>query len=420
MNRVLRLSLGFVVFATGLFLPVAGRAQTLLRDGDLVAICGDSITQQRLYSVYLEAYFLACQPAADLQAVQLGWGGEKMGGLNSRFESNVAPFKPTVATTCYGMNDGRYAPATEEVLKEYRAATTNAVRKFKQAGVREIVIGSPGVVDPAGFKRGGIDAAGYNRTLAALAGVAREVAVAEGVRFADVHETMMVAMTNAKAALGVGHLLARDGVHPGANGHLPMAYAFLKALGCTGEIGRIEYDFAADRAAVDSAQRVVEAKAGRLTIESTRYPFCFSGRTGDRDLLAMLNHLPFDAELNRYLLVVKNAPPTTKVSWGDESRQFNAAQLAAGVNLAAEFRRNPFAEPFDRVIAAVQAQQDFEVPGIKGMLYSLPEWRKALPEKSGLFDELKDSVLQKDEALRKAARAAVTPVRHELVIEAVR
>lgn len=343
-----------------------------------------------------------------------------MGGLNSRFESNLVPFAPTVATTCYGMNDGRYAPITDEVLTEYRAATLAAVKKFKQAGVREIIVGAPGVVDPAGFKRPNIDAAGYNQTLAALAGAAREVAAAEGVRFADVHAAMMAAMTRVKTAQGDGYVMARDGVHPQPNGHLPMAYAFLKALGCEGEIGRITYDFASGSAETDAAQRLVSAQNGRLMLESKRYPFCFTGRTGDRDLLTMLGSLPFDEELNRYVLVVKNAPARARVTWGGESREYLAAQLAAGVNLAADFRQNPFAASFDQVVGAVQAQQDFEVVGIKGMLTSLPEWKKALPEKLALLEELRESVTEKDGALRAAARATVKPVRHELTIEAAR
>jgi len=36
--------------------------------------------------------------------------------------NDVLPFKPTVATTCYGMNDGGYAASTPEVLRVYREA----------------------------------------------------------------------------------------------------------------------------------------------------------------------------------------------------------------------------------------------------------------------------------------------------------
>ena len=416
MKRWLRYYFGLGALALSLCpAPAAG-----LQDGDLVVIGGDSITQQRIYSVFMEAYLLACQPASDLQALQLGWGGEKAGGFNARIESDALPFKPAVVTTCYGMNDGRYEAATEAVIAEYRGATTATVRKLKKAGVRLIVVGSPGVVDPAGFKRPKIDAPTYNRTLAVLRDVAREVAEVEGVGFADVHAEMMTAMTKAQDKFGASHVLARDGVHPQANGHLPMAAAFLKALGCDGDIGRITYDFSSDKAEADEAQRLVKAERGHLTVESRRYPFCFVGAAGEPATVAMLECLPFNAELNRYLLVVKNAPSRVRVTWGGTSRGYTAAELAAGVNLAEDFQKNPFSDRFAEVLTAVQAQQDFEVPGLKGMLHSMPEWRKALPEKPELIAALQDAVMEKDAALRRAARAAVTPVRHELMIEAAR
>ena len=40
----------------------------------------------------------------------------------------------------------------------------------------------------------------------------------------------------------------RDGVHPAANGHLIMAYAFLKGLGCDGNVGTITLDLAGNHA----------------------------------------------------------------------------------------------------------------------------------------------------------------------------
>src|SRR5882757_532963 len=76
-----------------------------LQAGDMVAICGDSITEQKQYSVFIEDYLLMCQPAPDLKAHQFGWSGEKADGFLGRMSAEVLPFAPTVATTCYGMND---------------------------------------------------------------------------------------------------------------------------------------------------------------------------------------------------------------------------------------------------------------------------------------------------------------------------
>ncbi len=82
-----------------------------LRPGDVVAICGDSITEQSLYSAFIEAYLLACQPVSDVRTHQFGLSGETSWEFVNRIESDVLPFRPTVATTCYGMNDGGYGPS---------------------------------------------------------------------------------------------------------------------------------------------------------------------------------------------------------------------------------------------------------------------------------------------------------------------
>ena len=64
----------------------AGRAAQL-QAGDTVAICGDSITEQKEYSVFTEDYLLMCQPVPDLKAHQFGWSGEKTDGLLRRMRT---------------------------------------------------------------------------------------------------------------------------------------------------------------------------------------------------------------------------------------------------------------------------------------------------------------------------------------------
>ena len=392
-------------------------AEPALRSGDLVAVIGDSITEQKLYSLYIEQYLLLCHPAENLMAMQFGWGGERASGLVSRVNNDVLAFKPTVATTCYGMNDGNYKPVEPATVDAYRRSMTEAVKKLKAGGVRVIVVGSPGVVDTKSFKRSGADADTYNQTLAALRDVAREVAAAEGVRFADVHAAMMDAMTKAKAARGADYLIAPDGVHPYGSGHLAMAYAFLKALGVDGDIGTLTVDYAAGTATGSPGQRVTGYSAGQLSVESTRYPYCFAGKEDGNDTRAMSAFVPFNDELNRYRLVVKNAPARTSVTWGGASKEFTAAQLAAGINLAAEFPDNPFAEPFAIATKVLQAQQAFETAGIKNMLNPLGRWRIDLPEGASHYDSLQKMIMTKSEAGRAASASAVKPVVHQITIK---
>src|SRR3954469_1511901 len=92
----------------------ADAKEALVHQGDKVAIIGDSITEQKQYSVFIEDYLLMCKPAPDLTTMQFGWSGETSWGFLARMQNDALYFHPSAATTCYGMNDGGYAPLTDE------------------------------------------------------------------------------------------------------------------------------------------------------------------------------------------------------------------------------------------------------------------------------------------------------------------
>lgn len=409
------------------FFFLTASAQSLcLKPGDRVAVCGDSITEQKRYSVFIEDYLLMCQPGgvANVQTMQFGIGGDTSWGFLSRFHQNTAPFNPTVLTTCFGMNDGAYSSfenLAQERKDRYRQSLEGIVANARAVGVREIILGSPGVVDTATFKRIAADV--YNDTLFQLGEIARDVARRNGVRFADVHGAMLSAMKKAKAKNGADFIVAGgDGVHPGANGHLVMAYAFLKALGCDGDIATITWDCAEKSAVASEGQQVVSATRDSLELESTRWPFCFfDGAGSPESARRMVGFVPFNEELNRYILVVKNAPaPRVKLSWGNQSREYAAAELAKGVNLAADFLDNPFCDAFGKVHAVVMDQQAYETDAVKVMINSLPAWKKHFPAEEQTVGRLEKMVLEKSESLLNASAAAPKPVRHTLKIEAAK
>ena len=389
-----------------------------LRPGDVVAICGDSITRQGLYSTFIETYLLACQQVKDVHAHQFGLNSERSWDFLTRIDSEVLPFKPTVATLCYGMNDGGYSSVDPRREASYRRATTEIVRKLKEAGVRLIVVGSPGAVDSSTFDKNFLtrmSAQEYNtETLAGLAKIARQVAAEQRVSYANVHGLFSEIMARAKAKYGAEyHVAGADGIHPAANGHLIIAYAFLKALGCDGDIGTINVDPAKQYATASEGHRVLSFTNGTIEIESTRYAFCFFGEPSDPDgTRGIVEFLPFNTELNRFRLVVNGASPM-KVTWGKASKTFSANELAKGVNLAAEFVDNPFSEPFKAVENAVRRQQEYETQGMKNIWHS----KEYLPEDQAALRKLADGVVTKARALEAAAHLAVKPVKHTLKVE---
>src|ERR1019366_2072294 len=94
------------------FCPLAAPkpSRPALRPHDRLAICGDSITEQKMYSRIMETYITVALPEMDVSTRQFGWSGEQAFGFLARMTNDVLRFAPTVATTCYGMNDHHYRP----------------------------------------------------------------------------------------------------------------------------------------------------------------------------------------------------------------------------------------------------------------------------------------------------------------------
>jgi lysophospholipase L1-like esterase len=416
-NRILFAALAALSMC-GAVTPV--RADDLLKPGDMMAVCGDSITEQKNYSVIVEDYLLMCQPVANMQVSQFGWGGETTWGFAPRMANDVLWSKPTVASVNYGMNDGGYGPVQEERLNNYKAKTLDIIKQFKAAGVRTIIITGPGAVDANAFRHGLKDSEVYNKTLAAFGDAAKQVALDNGVIFADMHGTMVAAMEKYKAQHPDKSFVGNDGIHPENVGHLVMAYTILKALGCSGDIGTITVDLAANKADATPGHKVLSIADGKVEIESTRYPFCMGNHPQDpAGQRAALSLVPFDEELNRFKLVVKSATAKKyRVTYGTETKEFDATELAAGINLTQAFLNSPFDTSFQKVDNLIHAQQDFETLLTKQWLHNQTVWSHDYPTATDAFKQLAESGKQSDQSLRTAVSAAVVPVKFTITIAA--
>ena len=117
---------------------------------------------------------------------------------------------------------------------------------------------------------------------------------------------------------------------------------------------------------------------------------------------------------------MKNPPAGAgklKVTWGSATKEFAAADLAKGINLAAEFLDNPFCEPFRKVEETIRQQQQFETLLVKQILASMPQYATAVPKQKDLSDKFGQSGIDLANAMNNAAAASVAPVKHTIKIE---
>lgn len=385
-----------------------------LQPGDRLAIIGDSITEQKQYSRIIETYLTVCVPELKITARQYGWSGETADGFMRRITNDCLRFKPTIATTCYGMNDFKYRPYDDANAKWYEDRYSAVAQSLKAAGAR-VVLGSPGCIGKIAswVKTGGGTLDQQNESLCKFSNIDIAIASREGIRFADVFWPMYTARFNAWKMYGTNYCTAgHDGVHPGYAGHTIMAYAFLKAMGLDGDLGTITVDLKSANATATGGHKIDKVENGTATITSTRYPFCATGETNsDNSIRSGMTLVPFNEDLNRLTLVVKNADaPNYKVTWGTEARTYTGAQLSKGINLAADFAKNPFSDAFKKVDDAVGAKQSYETKQIKQIFHG-EEGKKDM-----------EAAVAKTEAerapLAAAIAAALVPVTHTLKIEA--
>jgi lysophospholipase L1-like esterase len=392
-------------------------AALLLQKDDRLAICGDSITEQKMYSRIMEAYITAARSDLHVTVRQHGWSGEQAGGFLKRMDNDVLRFKPTIATTCYGMNDFRYVPQDDAIAAIYRANQTAIVRKFKEAGTR-VVLGSSGTIHsvPPWVKSAKGTWETLNLALLNFRNIDIEVAQAEQVAFADVYWPMLVKGFESRAKYGDSFKLeGNDGVHPGWAGHVMMATAYLEGLGLRGDVGQINVDLAAGKATAREGQRVVKFEHGVVSLRSFRLPFSFEPGdvTKDNTIAAGVALADFQKKLNRLTLKVVGAKAAqVKVTWGETSKVFTAAQLTKGVNLAAEFPQNPTSPAFAKIWQAVGDKQAYETKQIK-TLFRSPEAKKDMEA------VVKSSQVEFDR-LAAALKAVVKPVDSSIKIEEVR
>jgi lysophospholipase L1-like esterase len=390
----------------------------ILKKGDRLAIIGDSITEQKMYSRIIENYLTACVPDLEITVRQYGWSGETAAGFLRRMDKDCLTFDPTVATICYGMNDAKYRPFDVTNGNWYRDNYSAIVDRFQANNVR-VIVGSPGcsgkIASWVNPKSGTLQE--HNLNLCALRDIALEIAIQEKSPFADIfwpmYEQQITAPKRFNKSADEYAVAGKDGIHPGWAGQVIMAFAFLKAMGLDGNLGTIHVDMKKNSASAEGKHEIKAYSDGVVTVVSSQYPYCATGPIDDdNSIRSGMSLIPFSESLNRFLLKVAGTDgKQVRVTWGESSQVFSSEEAEKGIRLADRFEKNPFSPYFDKLDAAVLAKQTYETKQVKQIFHG----------EAGKKDFAQ--AVQDTEAERKpladAIRQAMVPVEHQIKIELI-
>ena len=328
-----------------LLIPVATKAQATfsLQAGDRVVFYGDSITDQRLYTVYVETYVLTRFPRLDVSFVHSGWGGDRVSGggggtIDVRLDRDVIPYQPTVMTIMLGMNDGGYRAFDEAIYARYTQGYQHIVESVQKAFPQirfTLIQPSPfdDVTRPPTFE------GGYNAVLIRYGQWVKDYAQRMGATVADLNTPVVAVLEKAQAAdPKLAQRILPDRVHPGPEGHLIMAEAILKAWNAPATVTAVEIDAAKKRVVQATSTEVsgLASHADGLTWKQTDSVLPMPFDLNDPVTALVMRCSDFIQALDQEPLRVTGLSAeryTLKIDY-ESIGTFTPAQLAKGINLA--------------------------------------------------------------------------------------
>jgi lysophospholipase L1-like esterase len=335
----------------------AGAADFFFKDNDRVVMIGDSITEQYLYSNYVEAWTLTRFPTWNITFINVGIGGDQAVGGNSRFARDVLPYHPTALTVDFGMNDGGYGGFDPNKFKAYMGGLQGIATQAKAANLR-VAWCTPSPVEKP---EQGPALKGYNETLEKFSDGVKQTAEANQGLFIDQFHPFVALIQKARDADPKNRIGGGDAVHPGPAGQSIMASAILKGMSFPTLVASVEINAAGGQTVksqnckIDNLKVAADGKIS-FTQQDAALPFF------PDDAKGILRWSPILDDMNDYHLKVsglKAAKYEVRLG-GQKVGEYSAASLAEGVNLAsAALVAGPVAEQVKSAWNAIKAKNDF-------------------------------------------------------------
>jgi lysophospholipase L1-like esterase len=396
-------------------------AEFAIRDGDRVVFLGDSITEQRLYTTYIEAYALARHPTWNLSFRNVGWGGDTAwlrqrfhpdegrlfaaegGDLDKMVEDSVGrglgrdvlPLKPTFVTVKFGMNDHSYQKFRPDIFRAYARSQTEIAKDLKAAGARVAFL----TPQPIEERRPDPDKDDRNQSLRQFSDGLKDVATGNGALFVDQFAPYMGLMMAARAKDSGAFIGGGDAVHPGPAGHTLMAWAILKGLGATASVSTAEIQVS------PKAVNAVGCKVENLAFADGGVAFDRLDEAlplpVDERAEPALKLAPILDDLSQYMVRVTGLAPGNYdiLIDGESARKASADELATGVNLSNV--DGPITRQTRELLALVFHKNNRYFDRWRGVqLYSFPAWAAGPDVEASRATELRriDGEIADDEA----------------------
>ena len=404
-------------------LPASGQnGPFYLHPNDRVVFYGDSITQQGLYTGFVETYVVTRFPDLNVRFINSGWSGDWVvggggGKVYERLARDVVAEKATVATFMVGMNDAAYQDFDQAFFDVYTKGYQQLLDTVRQAlPTLRITLLQPSPFDevtrpPQYALRDG----GYNKVIVRYGQFVRDFAQQQKVDVIDMNAPLVAVIEKAHLANPtLAEKIIPDRIHPSAAGGLVMSAAILKAWNAPAVVSAVEIDASHARAPKHENTQVTDLQKKPTlswTQQDNALPMPFDPK--DDALALVLQSSNIVDALDQQVLKITglSALKYTLNIDGEEIGSWTRELLGQGVNLA--LLNTPMLRQALNVHAFSVRRNALRMARWQGVQVALQEERSShVSEALAALDALDEQLLQQQKAaaMPKAHRYELVPV----------
>ena len=331
-------------------------SQTLspFKEGDRAVFLGNSITDGGHYHSYIWLYYMTRFPDRNVRILNAGIGGDTAYDMYKRLDGDVFCKNPTVLMITFGMNDSGYYEYNSDESKEfgekkYQECYKNfqlIEKRLKELPDTRIVLMGSSPYDETAQVEGNTPLKGKNEVMKRIVEFQKKSAEDNNWQFLDFNQPMTEINQRNQQETPTFTLCGGDRIHPDNEGHMVMAYLFLKAQGFAGKkVADMEVN-ASKQAVVKSDNCTISGikQNGKdLSFDylsnSLPYPVdtVARGWGAKKSQAKALKIIPFMDEMNQEILKVTGLKGDYKLFIDEEEiGTWSGDDLAKGINLAEE------------------------------------------------------------------------------------
>lgn len=349
---ILVVFLAIIILSHNIF----AQSLTPFKKGDKVIFLGNSITDSGHYHSYIWLFYMTRFPNMPITIVNAGVGGDTAAEMFKRLDYDVLSKNPTVIVNTFGMNDSGYQGFNTPDSIEFRNQKFEECvknfglieEKLKLHPKIDVILLGSSPYDETAKIQNSTPFKGKNRAMQRIVEFQKNVATKNKWGFVDFNKPLTMLNELMQQKDSTFSLSGLDRIHPGNDGHMTMAYFFIKEQGLDKyPVADFEIDANTRKVIKFENCNISKIKGDNHSISfeylSKSLPFPMdnelkywssTGTQADVD-----KYLPFTNEMNKEILKISGLSGNYQL-YIDEILigEWNAQSFTDGINLANEKR----------------------------------------------------------------------------------